>query len=194
MGANKLPLSFQHLFAMFGSTVLVPYLLKVDPATALFMNGIGTLLYLFVCKGKIPAYLGSSFAFHCACSRCVICRSLAYEAAKGGLRCIWSILCNFICSRSLYWYRWIDKLFPPAAMGAIVAIIGLELAPVAMSMSGLIGNQDLGMSHSQAVIISMFSLVVTLLGTVVFRGFLAVIPVLDWCCFRLCIVCCDGSC
>ena len=54
-----LPLSFQHLFAMFGSTVLVPYLLKVDPATALFMNGIGTLLYLFVCKGKIPAYLGS---------------------------------------------------------------------------------------------------------------------------------------
>ncbi len=58
-----LPLSFQHLFAMFGSTVLVPYLLKVDPATALFMNGIGTLLYLFVCKGKIPAYLGSSFAF-----------------------------------------------------------------------------------------------------------------------------------
>ena len=63
-------------------------------------------------------------------------------------------------------------------MGAIVAIIGLELAPVAMSMSGLIGNQDLGMSHSQAIFISMFSLVVTLLGTVVFRGFLAVIPVL----------------
>ena len=60
---RMLPLSFQHLFAMFGSTVLVPYLLKVDPATALFMNGIGTLLYLFVCKGKIPAYLGSSFAF-----------------------------------------------------------------------------------------------------------------------------------
>ena len=47
-----LPLSLQHLFAMFGSTVLVPYLLKVDPATALFMNGIGTLLYLFICKGK----------------------------------------------------------------------------------------------------------------------------------------------
>ena len=51
-GGRMLPLSFQHLFAMFGSTVLVPYLLKVDPATALFMNGIGTLLYLFVCKGK----------------------------------------------------------------------------------------------------------------------------------------------
>ena len=174
---RMLPLSFQHLFAMFGSTVLVPYLLKVDPATALFMNGIGTLLYLFVCKGKIPAYLGSSFAFIAPVAG-VLSAGLGYEAAKGafvvfGLSfVILSILVRYIGT------RWIDKLFPPAAMGAIVAIIGLELAPVAMSMSGLIGTQDLGMSHSQAIFISMFSLVVTLLGTVVFRGFLAVIPVL----------------
>ena len=158
---RMLPLSFQHLFAMFGSTVLVPYLLKVDPATALFMNGIGTLLYLFVCKGKIPAYLGSSFAFIAPVAG-VLSAGLGYEAAKGafvifGLSfVILSVLVRYIGT------RWIDKLFPP----------------VAMSMSGLIGNQDLGMSHSQAVIISMFSLVVTLLGTVVFRGFLAVIPVL----------------
>ena len=58
-----IPLSLQHLFAMFGSTVLVPFLLHVDPATALFMNGIGTLLYLTICKWRLPAYLGSSFAF-----------------------------------------------------------------------------------------------------------------------------------
>jgi len=166
---RMLPLSFQHLFAMFGSTVLVPYLLKVDPATALFMNGIGTLLYLFVCKGKIPAYLGSSFAFIAPVAG-VLSAGLGYEAAKGafvvfGLSfVILSILVRYIGT------RWIDKLFPPAAMGAIVAIIGLELAPVAMSMSGLIGNQDLGMSHSQAIFISMFSLVVTLLGTVDFSA------------------------
>ena len=79
---RMLPLSFQHLFAMFGSTVLVPYLLKVDPATALFMNGIGTLLYLFVCKGKIPAYLGSSFAFIAPVAG-VLSAGLGYEAAKG---------------------------------------------------------------------------------------------------------------
>src|SRR5690606_658780 len=60
---QSLPLSFQHLFAMFGSTVLVPALFGVNAATILLMNGIGTLLYLFICKGKIPAYLGSSFAF-----------------------------------------------------------------------------------------------------------------------------------
>lgn len=137
---RMLPLSFQHLFAMFGSTVLVPYLLKVDPATALFMNGIGTLLYLFVCKGKIPAYLGSSFAFIAPVAG-VLSAGLGYEAAKGafvvfGLSfVILSVLVRYIGT------RWIDKLFPPAAMGAIVAIIGLELAPVAMSMS------EIGRAH-----------------------------------------------
>ena len=172
-----LPLSFQHLFAMFGSTVLVPYLLKVDPATALFMNGIGTLLYLFVCKGKIPAYLGSSFAFIAPVSA-VLAAGFGYEAAKGAF-VVFGL--SFVILSFLVRYigiGWIDKLFPPAAMGAIVAIIGLELAPVAMGMAGLIGDQNLGMSHEQAIIVSMFSLIVTLLGTVVFRGFLAVIPVL----------------
>lgn len=59
----NIPLSLQHLFAMFGATVLVPFLFQVNPTTCLFMNGIGTLLYLFLTKGKIPSYLGSSFAF-----------------------------------------------------------------------------------------------------------------------------------
>src|SRR5690625_4363264 len=61
--AQSLPLGLQHLFAMFGSTVLVPILFGVNPATILLMNGFGTLLYIFITKGKIPAYLGSSFAF-----------------------------------------------------------------------------------------------------------------------------------
>ena len=60
---KTIPLSLQHLFAMFGSTVLVPILFNVNPAIVLLFNGIGTLLYLFLCKGRIPAYLGSSFAF-----------------------------------------------------------------------------------------------------------------------------------
>ncbi|MBP2663220.1 MAG: uracil-xanthine permease, partial [Firmicutes bacterium] len=60
---ETLPLSLQHLFAMFGATVLVPILFKINPATVLLWNGIGTLLYICITKGKIPAYLGSSFAF-----------------------------------------------------------------------------------------------------------------------------------
>ena len=58
-----IPLSLQHLFAMFGATILVPLLFKLNPNTCLLMNGIGTLLYIFLTKGKIPSYLGSSFAF-----------------------------------------------------------------------------------------------------------------------------------
>src|SRR5699024_278692 len=58
-----IPLSLQHLFAMFGSTVLVPILFGINPSTVLLMNGIGTLLYIFITKGQIPAYLCSSFAF-----------------------------------------------------------------------------------------------------------------------------------
>jgi uracil permease len=60
---ESIPLSFQHLFAMFGASVLVPMLFKINPATVLLMNGIGTLLYIFITKGKIPSFLGSSFAY-----------------------------------------------------------------------------------------------------------------------------------
>ncbi len=60
---ETIPLSLQHLFAMFGATVLVPFLFHVNPATSLLFNGIGTLIYLAICRGRIPAYLGSSFAF-----------------------------------------------------------------------------------------------------------------------------------
>lgn len=80
---QSLPLSLQHLFAMFGSTVLVPLLFNVDPATILMMNGFGTLLYIFITKGKIPAYLGSSFAF-IAPVMLVLTDGGGYGAALGG--------------------------------------------------------------------------------------------------------------
>src|SRR5690606_13736584 len=79
-----IPLSLQHLFAMFGSTILVPVLIGVDPATILLMNGIGTLFYLLLCKGQIPAYLGSSFAF---ISPVIVVTTMAggsYAKALGG--------------------------------------------------------------------------------------------------------------
>lgn len=176
---RMLPLSLQHLFAMFGSTVLVPFLLHVDPATALIMNGIGTLLYLFVTHGKIPAYLGSSFAFIAPVSS-VLAAGLGFEAAKGAF-IVFGL--SFVILSLIVKYvgiKWIDLLFPPAAMGAIVAVIGLELAPVAMSMAGFMGDQwqSLNMTHEQAIILASVSLLVTLFGSVIFRGFLAVIPVL----------------
>lgn len=79
---QTLPLSLQHLFAMFGATVLVPILFKVNPATILLFNGIGTLLYIAICKGRIPAYLGSSFAFISPVF--VVLSKYGYSDALGG--------------------------------------------------------------------------------------------------------------
>jgi uracil permease len=179
--SQTIPLSLQHLFAMFGATVLVPYLFHVNPATSLLMNGIGTLIYIFLAKGKIPAYLGSSFAFIAPVFAVMAVPSLGgYAAAQGGFIVfgIFFVIISFIIR--IAGVRWLDVIFPPAAMGAIVAIIGLELAPTAASMAGLTGTliQELHIPYATAVTVSMFTLAATILGSVLFRGFLAVIPVL----------------
>jgi len=133
---QTVPLSLQHLFAMFGATVLVPFLFKVNPATCLLMNGVGTLVYLFVAKGRIPAYLGSSFAFISPVFA-VLGAGLGYSAAQGGFIIFGLVFILVSQVVRLAGTRWIDIIFPAAAMGAIVAIIGLELAPVATNMAGL---------------------------------------------------------
>lgn len=175
---QSIPLSVQHLFAMFGATVLVPFLFKVNPATSLLMNGIGTLIYLFLCKGRIPAYLGSSFAFISPVF--LIMSQYGYAAAQSGFIMfgLLFILISLIIKK--VGVKWIDVVFPPAAMGAIVATIGLELAPAAANMAGLTGDmmQQLNIPVDKAVIVSLFTLAVTILGSVLFRGFFAVIPVL----------------
>lgn len=174
---QTIPLSLQHLFAMFGSTVLVPFLLHVDPATALFMNGIGTILYLLICKGRLPAYLGSSFAFISPVLAVCATSGMDYGDAQGGFIVFglsFIVLAGIVNKVGT---RWIDVLFPPAAMGAVVAIIGLELAPLAMTMSGYLGEAS-GMTNETAMIISTFTLIVTLLATVLGRGFISIIPIL----------------
>lgn len=177
---QTMPLSLQHLFAMFGATVLVPFLFHINPATSLLMNGIGTLIYLYFAQGKIPAYLGSSFAFIAPVLAVMATPGMSYAAAQGGFIVfgLFFIVISFIVRLS--GVRWIDVVFPPAAMGAIVAIIGLELAPVATDMAGLTGKTtaDLHIPYVTALTVSMFTLGVTIVGSVLFRGFLAVIPVL----------------
>lgn len=171
---QTIPLSFQHLFAMFGATVLVPILFKVNPATILLFNGIGTLLYLFICKGRIPAYLGSSFAF---ISPVLLLLPLGYELALGGFIVCGVLFCLVAGIVKIAGRGWINVMFPPAAMGAIVAVIGLELAGTAANMAGLLPSAD-NPVDSQTLIISMVTLGVTILGSVMFRGFLAIIPIL----------------
>lgn len=176
---KTIPLSLQHLFAMFGSTVLVPIIFQVNPATILLMNGIGTLLYLIICKGKIPAYLGSSFAF--ISPVLLVLSQNSYSAALGGfiiVGIIFSIVALIIAKVGT---GWIDVVFPPAAMGAIIAVIGLELAPVAASMAGYIQPADFKGEWSPditAITISTLTLGITIIASVTFRGFLKIIPIL----------------
>ena len=181
---QTLPLSLQHLFAMFGSTVLVPIIFKVDPATILLMNGIGTLLYLWLCKWQIPAYLGSSFAFISPVLSVLGDNPTAnYPKVLGAFIVVGVIFVLFALLIKAVGTGWIDVVFPPAAMGAIVAIIGLELVPTAANMAGWIRPSDLDPAVSwspdpKQVTVSIFTLAVIILGNVLFRGFMKIIPIL----------------
>ncbi|MCG5105241.1 uracil permease [Oceanobacillus alkalisoli] len=173
---QSLPLSLQHLFAMFGSTVLVPILFGVDPATILLMNGFGTLLYIFITKGKIPAYLGSSFAFISPVT-VVLTQGGGYGAALGGFFVVGAVLVLIGLIVKFAGTSWIDFIFPPAAMGAIVAVIGLELVPVAADMAGLIAVAD-EPRDTTAITVALLTLGATIIYWVTMRGFLKIIPIL----------------
>jgi uracil permease len=177
-----IPLSLQHLFAMFGASVLVPTLFKIDPSIVLLMNGIGTLLYLVLCKGKAPAFLGSSFAF---LSPVFVVLGADkgmwganYPLALGGFI---AAGCVFIAVALIIWRfgpGWISYVLPPATMGPIVALIGLELAGVATGMAGIMPDAKTGLYDVNAVTVSMVTLLTVAFGSLVFRGFFAIIPVL----------------
>ena len=169
---RTIPLSLQHLFAMFGSTVLVPILFHVNPATVLLFNGIGTLFYLILCKGKIPAYLGSSFAFLSPVF--IVLSEYSYEAALGGFIIVGIVFCLVSLIVHTIGTSWIDVIFPPASMGAIVAVIGLELMPTAAGMAGLTAEKV----DPTVVFVSIATLAITIFASMAFRGFLSIIPIL----------------
>lgn len=169
---ETIPLSLQHLFAMFGSTVLVPILFKIDPSTCLLFNGIGTLLYLFLCRGKIPAYLGSSFAFLSPVF--LVLDKYGYESALGGFILVGIVFVLVSLLIRAIGTSWIHVIFPPASMGAIVAVIGLELMPTAAKMAGLTGKE----SDPTTILVSLATLLITVVSSVAFRGFLSIIPIL----------------
>lgn len=167
-----LPLSIQHMFAMFGASVLVPFVFGINPAIVLFMNGVGTLLFIAVTKGQAPAYLGSSFAFLAPAG--IVISRLGYEYALGGFVAVGF----FGCILSFIIYKcgtdWIDVVLPPAAMGPVVALIGLELSGSAADNAGLLADKV----DPRNVIVFAVTLGVAIFGNILFRGFLSVIPIL----------------
>ncbi|CAI3250254.1 uracil permease [Enterococcus cecorum] len=167
-----LPLSLQHMFAMFGASVLVPFIFGINPAIVLFMNGLGTLLFIFITKGKAPAYLGSSFAFLAPAS--IVISKWGYSYALGGFVAVGFLGC--VLSFIIYKFgsNWINVVLPPAAMGPVVALIGLELAGTAAGNAGLTGDKI----SSANVTVFLVTLLVAVFGSVMFRKFLSVIPIL----------------
>lgn len=167
-----IPLSIQHMFAMFGASVLVPFVFGINPAIVLFMNGLGTLLFILITKGRAPAYLGSSFAFLAPAG--IVISKWGYDYALG---CFVAVgFCGCVLALIIYKFgsEWINVVLPPAAMGPVVALIGLELAGTAASNAGLKDEVLLPAN----IIVFLVTFLTAVIGSVVFRGFLSVIPIL----------------
>lgn len=165
-------LSFQHLFAMFGATVLVPILVGIDPAIALFSSGLGTLAHLSVTKYKIPAYMGSSFAYILAMQSLMKSdgiAAVAQGAVVGGLvYLLVALIVKFVGN------GWIDKVLPPIVVGPIVMVIGLSLAGTAV-------NDAMNQNGKYNLVFLMIALV-TLFSVIAFnmfgKGLTSLIPIL----------------
>ena len=168
------PLSLQHLFAMFGATVLVPALTGMSPAVALFSSGAGTLLFILITGGQVPAYLGSSFAFIAPLSFVISEWGLPYAlggAVAAGL--VYAVVAAGIAASGV---GWLKRLLPPVVIGPVIMVIGLGLAPAALDMAGLVGdNVTLADPGVQAALIT---LALAIGAALLLRGWFSMIPVL----------------
>ena len=165
-------LSFQHLFAMFGATVLVPILVGIDPAIALFSSGLGTLAHLSVTKYKIPAYMGSSFAYILAMQSLMKSdgiAAVAQGAVVGGfVYLLVALIVKFVGK------GWIDKVLPPIVVGPIVMVIGLSLAGTAVN-DAMNKNGEYNLTF---LMISLVTLFAVLAFNMFGKGLTSLIPIL----------------
>ena len=177
-----IPLSLQHMFAMFGASVLVPILFHINPAVVLLMNGVATLLFIFITKGKSPAYLGSSFAFLGPAGMVIgtipAMYGANYQLALGGFVAVGVV--GMIVSVIIWRFgtKWVDILLPAAAMGPVVALIGMELAGTAASNAGIIATASAPILPANMWVF-LITLAMAVFGSVMFRKFFAVIPILS---------------
>jgi len=179
---QSVPLSLQHLFAMFGATVLVPFLVGLDTSVTLFTSGVGTLVYIAITKGRIPAYLGSSFAFIAALSGILgvkpgqVAPDARIAVAMGGCVVVGLIYVAVAAAIGRFGTGWIDRLLPPVVIGPVVMVIGLGLANVAVTVMAMQGGT--GTYHPEYFRVALAALAIAILAAVFLKGFLGVIPIL----------------
>ena len=182
--ARWIPLSFQHVFAMFGATILVPLLTGLSPSTALFTAGTGTLIYILITSAKVPAFLGSSFAFIPALIGIAEKYGMAY--ALGGAMCaglFYAIVAGII---RIAGKNWLDKALPPVVIGSVIIVIGLNLAPTAMNSAMFMQVEKV--VNSEIVTEDVYSLVyfsiaivtlsIAIIATIFLKGFFNTISIL----------------
>lgn len=171
-------LSLQHVFAMFGATVLVPILVNQQAGmevlsipVALVTSGIGTLIYILCTKGKSPVYLGSSFAFIGP----IVAASIngGVSSFVTGIVAVGLIYCIFALLIKIFGKGWINKLLPPIVVGPMIIIIGLSLASSAVSNAGLVDG-----GSWKPIVISLFTFFVTSFVSLKAKGFIKIIPFL----------------
>ena len=169
-------LSSQHLFAMFGATVLVPFLTGLPVSAALIASGIGTLLYILITKGQIPAYLGSSFAFILPITIALGANTLGEVLTALFFSGVLYVIIGLVIR--LAGTGWIIRLLPPIVVGPVIMVIGLGLAPVAVDMAMYTdsGNQE-GYSMTY-ITVALITLTITILASIFLKGVLGLIPIL----------------
>ena len=166
-------LSFQHVFAMFGATILVPLILGMPVSVALFASGVGTLIYM-VCTGfKVPVYLGSSFAFITAMSLAIKEMGGDVSAAQTGVILTGFVYVLVAASVRFAGTKWIDKLLPPIIIGPMIIVIGLGLASSAVTNAGLVADGN----WKNALVAVVTFLIAAFINTKG-KGFLRIIPFL----------------
>ncbi len=172
-GIEWLFLSFQHVFAMFGATILVPMLTGFPVSVALFASGIGTLIYTVCTKRKVPVYLGSSFAYITAVILAVEAMGGDISAAQTGLILVGVIYVVVAIIIKFVGKDWIDKLLPPIVIGPMIAVIGLGLASNAVNNAGFVENGKIA-----PMIIAIITFLVAALISSKAKGFLKIVPFL----------------
>ncbi|ERF60134.1 uracil permease [Treponema socranskii subsp. socranskii VPI DR56BR1116 = ATCC 35536] len=175
--AQWIPLSFQHVFAMFGATILVPLLTGLNPSTALFTAGTGTLIYIFITGAKVPAFLGSSFAFIPALIGIGEQYGVAY--AMGGAICAGVFYCVVALIIKFTGKGWIDKALPPVVIGSVIVVIGMNLAPTAIKEAMYIGSSGAMQDYSLVYLsIAVVTLGIAIVSTIFLKGFFNTISIL----------------
>ncbi len=166
-------LSFQHVFAMFGATILVPLILGMPVSVALFASGIGTLIYQVATQFKVPVYLGSSFAYITAMATAIKGMGGDVSAAQTGIFFVGLIYVLIAGLVGLVGTSWIDKLLPPIVIGPMIIVIGLGLAGSAVTNAGFVADSDW-----RHILVATVTFLVAAIINTSGRGFIKIIPFL----------------